>query len=385
MTKIKLAFILFTNIRTGGGIERVLQNYIKYMPSDKFETIIIDTDWSDKQRFLESDIKNITSKAQVITVKRVGNFEVFAKSELLSYFISFTLGTISLYFNRRNIKKIFEATGGPDIIYLFGNQDSYQIPKGPYVIMGSNQCLSNLKEPYMTLFMKFVGLHFVWPNLNAFHLYPFNNKYSLYLFQKYNFALANGVDTSSFYPVSNRSWRKIRFLFVGRLVECKGVIKVIEAWNSVKDKIDAELTIVGRGPLERIVREEQFRSNFTFIEGASDLELAEIYRNSDILVVPSVCDSFNLTVLEGISSGLFILASNSLIGKFDDAKAENFLSYIDPIPKKISEGIFNIYGEYSTLKYDRQKAHMFCENKYSWKSISSALYKTFIQIYNEKK
>lgn len=129
-----------------------------------------------------------------------------------------------------------------------------------------------------------------------------------------------GCDTKEFSP----SHRKENFfgqngkpvvLFVGRLAEKKGVTYLIEAMK----RVDAQLVIVGDGPL-RAQLEEQAKplgDKVQFLGAKTHDQLAEIYASADVFAAPSVqakdgdVEGFGLVFLEAMASGLPVVASRS--------------------------------------------------------------------------
>lgn len=104
-------------------------------------------------------------------------------------------------------------------------------------------------------------------------------------------------------------------LFVGRLVEVKGVSYLIEAMKN----IDAKLIIVGDGPLKESLQRqaESIKNKVEFLGAKSHTELARIYASSDIFVAPSVTtkdgskEGLGLVLLEAMASGLPVVGSES--------------------------------------------------------------------------
>jgi colanic acid/amylovoran biosynthesis glycosyltransferase len=85
----------------------------------------------------------------------------------------------------------------------------------------------------------------------------------------------------------------LRLLAVGRMVEKKGHRYALEALRLLRDRgFDARLTLVGRGPLESELRGLSARlglgDRVAFAGWKPQDELAEIQRDSDILLAPSV-------------------------------------------------------------------------------------------------
>ena len=104
-------------------------------------------------------------------------------------------------------------------------------------------------------------------------------------------------------------------LFVGRLVEVKGVKYLIDAMEYV----EAKLYIVGTGPDEEMLkkRAEKYSNKVIFLGSKSHQELAALYASADVCVFPSIHASdgteegFGLVILEAMASGTPVVASRS--------------------------------------------------------------------------
>ncbi|WP_121820809.1 glycosyltransferase [Halostella salina] len=117
-----------------------------------------------------------------------------------------------------------------------------------------------------------------------------------------------GVDADDT-PVSPKPLDGRRLLFVGRLVDFKGVDHLISAMADV----DARLSIVGKGPeresLERHAREEGVTDRVTFEGFVSEERLDELYRAANLFVLPSSApnESFGIVQLEAMQRGLPVI------------------------------------------------------------------------------
>ena len=84
-------------------------------------------------------------------------------------------------------------------------------------------------------------------------------------------------------------------LFVGRLVERKGVKYLIEALKLVREKLDARLVIVGNGSeranLEVQARELGIADKVTFAGFVSSPDKERLYRECSVFVLPAVRDA----------------------------------------------------------------------------------------------
>lgn len=104
-------------------------------------------------------------------------------------------------------------------------------------------------------------------------------------------------------------------LYVGRLDNLKGVDVLIESISFVRDKIPSiSLHIVGAGEyLNHLINLTQLYSleeNITFEGHLKDFELPEIYSKNDIFVFPSFTEGLPMALIEAMSAGLPIIASN---------------------------------------------------------------------------
>lgn len=132
--------------------------------------------------------------------------------------------------------------------------------------------------------------------------------------------ISMGVNTTQFgkkYQVANyfgQGNRKV-ILFVGRLVEIKGVSYLLEAMKQV----DAILVIVGDGPLREKLEQQAANiiDKVIFLGTKTHDELKKVYASADICVVPSITigngvqEGVPTVIMEAMASGLAVIASDS--------------------------------------------------------------------------
>ena len=128
-----------------------------------------------------------------------------------------------------------------------------------------------------------------------------------------------GVDTDRFTPGSApRSETDV--LFVGRLVEKKGVKHLIRAMQEVRRTMPSpRLVIAGDGPLrsslEQLARDSDVPATFLGVQ--TPAQVIELMRHATVLCGPSIADTrgnaegLPITFLEAQSCGLPVIASTS--------------------------------------------------------------------------
>lgn len=126
---------------------------------------------------------------------------------------------------------------------------------------------------------------------------------------------------------------KVRFVFVGRLIELKGLDLLLKAFARLLERApEAQLTIIGNGPeqdaLETLARELGCRDSIIF-QGSVPYEkvLHEMSRH-DVFVLPTRLDVFGLVVSEAIACGLPVICSH-YAGAANDLVQENGI-IVDP-------------------------------------------------------
>lgn len=101
----------------------------------------------------------------------------------------------------------------------------------------------------------------------------------------------------------------LKLLIVGRLVPQKGLFDGIDALTQVQGRY--KLKIVGTGPLLGKLRKKATELNIQadFTGYVDEKQLTEIYRESDVLLMPSLYEGLPMVGLEGASYGLAIAAT----------------------------------------------------------------------------
>ena len=118
-----------------------------------------------------------------------------------------------------------------------------------------------------------------------------------------------------------------RYLFVGRLIESKGLEVLFDAFG----RLDVgELWIAGDGPLRPLVESAAARDpRIRFLGYVDSDALEDAYRQTDVLVVPSIYEPWGLVVHEGLAYGLPAITTDQ-VGAGDDLIESGVNGYVVP-------------------------------------------------------
>lgn len=98
-----------------------------------------------------------------------------------------------------------------------------------------------------------------------------------------------------------------KYIYVGRLIDCKNVRFLIEVFNHLQKP----LTIVGNGELSDELHTIA-KSNITFLGFVDNKKLSSVYKAHDVFVLPSKSEPWGLVVEEAIYWGLPVIVSNNV-------------------------------------------------------------------------
>lgn len=125
----------------------------------------------------------------------------------------------------------------------------------------------------------------------------------------------------------------IKFLYVGQLIERKGLYNTIKAFANL-DYSNWKLTIVGSGEdehmLKELVKEYKLEDKIIFVGYKQKDEIIDFYSKANVFLMPSYNEVWGLVLNEALASGLFCLSSKYAGATFDLIKNGENGYIIDP-------------------------------------------------------
>jgi glycosyltransferase involved in cell wall biosynthesis len=198
-----------------------------------------------------------------------------------------------------------------------------------------------------------------------------------------------GVNLTDVFTQSQNPPRRNQLLFVGRLVEKKGVRYLLEAMPKIIENIpDATLQVIGDGHNKsdhiRYVNENNLGSSVIFHGAVNNTELPQFYQASEILVFPSIVakdgdqEGLGLVPVEAMGCGCGIIATD--LDAIKDVVQDKINGLI--IPQRSSEAItaavLQLLQNRSLLRQYRRAGRQYAIHRFDWKVVAEG-YKKVIQ------
>ncbi len=175
----------------------------------------------------------------------------------------------------------------------------------------------------------------------------------------------------------------LRLLFVGRLVERKGVEVLVRALARVLDRRPARLVVVGEGPragrIRRVARECGVADRVELTGHLSDEELSRQYRTCDIFVLPAVVDrkgdteGLGVVLLEALRFERPVVASRA--GGIPDIVEDGSTGWLAPPgdPEELARVLLRVAERPGESRRVARRGRRIVEDRFSWERIMDDL------------
>lgn len=194
----------------------------------------------------------------------------------------------------------------------------------------------------------------------------------------------NGVDTEVFKPIDNDIYDPLRITFVGRLYSLKGLDVLLNSIGIIiKQGYKLKLMFLGRGNtghLENICSSFLDRDSYSIIDMVDYKNMPEIYNQSDIVVLPSVYEGCSGTILEALSCGKIVIASD--VGGTPEIIQDGYngLLFTSRNSFELAERIIDILEKKIDIDSIKRNARNTAVNQFNWKNKGKEVYQEYLKL-----
>lgn len=284
--------------------------------------------------------------------------------------------------------------------------------KGPAIIFSSSDFLTDTIPAYRmkrkNKSTKWIsGFYLVAPNpfqgetswgLRSF-LYFFTQRFSIYLMRKYADAVfvlneedkrclekrkipikkikvvSGGVDLKGISQIKTPESHLYDGCFVGRFHQQKGILDLIEIWESVVRKREhTRLAIIGWGSrkqarrLKEEIKNKRLEGNIDLLGPLDGEEKIEILKSSKVFLFPSHYESWGVAACEAMACGLPVVAYDLSIFK------KVFLQGMRAVPlgktEEFAKNVLDLLENKEIYKNTREEA-LRMASRYDWKWVAN--------------
>lgn len=169
-----------------------------------------------------------------------------------------------------------------------------------------------------------------------------------------------------------------RFLFVGHVIENKGVRILLKVFNELQQSAkDISLTIVGEGVLKKELEDyaKDKCLNINFMGEIPHENLPDIYRSSHCFVLPSKRETFGVVYIEALASGIPVIATRCG-GPEEFINTENGILISVDSKKELYEAMKRIYD--NITEYSGKEISENTIKKYGKAAVGEALMQLYL-------
>ena len=180
------------------------------------------------------------------------------------------------------------------------------------------------------------------------------------------------IDNAKFYQDFKKEPDVFTFLYVGRLVEQKGVKELIEEFNKHFFDKDVLLKIVGSGDYEDYLKANYHSSKIIFLGKLFGLDLIKEFHNASCFVFPTKKEAWGLVINEALSSGLPVIVTTHVGANFDLIEGKR-TGFISENMNQFGEHMLKLYQDKELLMDFSKNARLIMQNQWNYNLYSNCL------------
>jgi len=190
--------------------------------------------------------------------------------------------------------------------------------------------------------------------------------------------IGNGVDEKTFIPSHNKNRIERYVLYTGVLRARKGLFDLVKCAQIIcNERKDVKFVICGRGPflnkLHKYVHEMGLQKTVIFLGYVPRATLIETYQNATVQVIPSHYEGLPTVLLEAMSCGLPVVATD--IGGNNEVISSGVNGLLIPpkSPVELAQAILLLLDNPELRERLGDAARKTIEYRYTWVKIAERI------------
>lgn len=198
--------------------------------------------------------------------------------------------------------------------------------------------------------------------------------------------IPNTVDQTVFLCTNRITSTPFRFITVGNLVKSKRIDLLLRSFeHAFSDNPDVSLSVIGQGPelsaLKELQKSLNSRNRISFDGPMEKGEVAKSMQRSHAYVSASAHESFGVSIIEALASGLPVIATDS-IGPRDILRPTDGLLVKSGTVESLAQAMLEIYG--TIAMYDSKQISESAAQRFGYESVAKRLMSVYAEVLDKK-
>ena len=196
-------------------------------------------------------------------------------------------------------------------------------------------------------------------------------------YQHKAFYIPYGVDLPDAHWKKTVAGEKLKLIFLGRLVEEKGVLLLKEIHEKIRATgVPVEWTIMGMGPLQDTLKEQwKDTPDVRFVHARDGKEVYRELEAHDVLVFPSQFEGTPVSIMEALSRGVVPVVSDLPGGTRDMVTPEVGFRCTTSDPAEYANAVLSLHEKRELLRQMQQKCLTAAREKYNINQAADAYFR----------
>jgi glycosyltransferase involved in cell wall biosynthesis len=177
------------------------------------------------------------------------------------------------------------------------------------------------------------------------------------------FYIPYGVKQISQFPKKQNA--KLNLVFLGRLEESKGVLRLIDIEKELKkNNLEVHWTIIGKGSLKRELEVQWENKDIDFFEPSTTNEVYELLEKQDVFVFPTTFEGTPVAILEAMACAVVTIVNDLPGGIRDIVTDKTGFRCAKNIVKEYVEKIILLNNNRQLLEQMQQNSFVIANSNY---------------------